>query len=502
MKNTIIYCLATLSVLSLKAGEQKKYVGRTEINIHELAQRGDSLYVSMTLDLLGASVDSRESMTFTPVLSAGERQAVLPEISIKGKNNYRVYERSVALMSRKERSRYRADMSGRVFAADANGLGKIEYNKSLPYESWMADASLDMRQDISGCRGIARLVDMRRLADNISLETVVVLEAYVPVPYVVFVTPEVEQVKRRDESVSANLDFKVGTAIIRPDFGHNRVELAKIGYMIEQVKNDPNITVRSIEIIGYASPEGNPAANIALSEKRATELGWFITSRYGFSPDMYKLYYGGVNWEGLKKRVEVSELADKQQVLDIIASQPESQRQAMLMNLGATYKMLLEEAYPSLREAVCKVNYDVRALNVEEAKMVIKERPQDLSLNEMFMVANSYGVQSPEFAGIFETAARLYPNDPTALLNAAASALSRRDVVLGKMYLDRAGALADMPEYKNNVGVLYMLVGQPDDAQRYLEQAQKAGVAEAALNMQEVEKKRESDNAIARTKNR
>ena len=70
------------------------------------------------------------------------------------------------------------------------------------------------------------------------------------------------------------------------------------------------------------------------------------------------------------------------------------------------------------------MNYDIKNFNVDEAKEVIKRRPQNLSLNEMFLVANTYPKGSQEFIDVFETAVRMYPDSEIANMNAATAALS------------------------------------------------------------------------------
>lgn len=84
--------------------------------------------------------------------------------------------------------------------------------------------------------------------------------------------------------------------------------------------------------------------------------------------------------------------------------------------------------------------------------------PRYLSLDEMYRIANSYPADSEEFRRVFEIAVRTYPNDPIANLNAAAMALSQKDTLQAKMYLDKADKNA--PEYENNLGVYYMLTGE------------------------------------------
>lgn len=49
----------------------------------------------------------------------------------------------------------------------------------------------------------------------------------------------------------------------------------------------------------------------------------------------------------------------------------------MQLHGGTPYGYLLKYIFPSLRVAICKVNYEVRDFSVEEAKEIIKTRPQN-----------------------------------------------------------------------------------------------------------------------------
>ena len=57
---------------------------------------------------------------------------------------------------------------------------------------------------------------------------------------------------------------------------------------------------------------------------------------------------------------------------------------------GKIYASLLQDCYPGLRHSDYTVRYVVRGFNVEEAKQIIKTRPQQLSLQEMYLVAQTY----------------------------------------------------------------------------------------------------------------
>lgn len=68
--------------------------GSITVQVNELAQRGDSLYVDMAVTTQGRSVPSRMSADFTPVLASDGQSLALPGISVKGRNNYKNYRRS------------------------------------------------------------------------------------------------------------------------------------------------------------------------------------------------------------------------------------------------------------------------------------------------------------------------------------------------------------------------------------------------------------------------
>ena len=69
----------------------------------------------------------------------------------------------------------------------------------------------------------------------------------------------------------------------------------------------------------------------------------------------------------------------------------------------------------------------------------MKTKPQQLSLNEMFMVAQTYEPGSKDFNEVMETAVRMFPSDPIANLNAAITRLNAGDAEGAKPYLDKAG---------------------------------------------------------------
>ena len=233
-------------------------------------------------------------------------------------------------------------------------------------------------------------------------------------------------------------------------------------------------TITAVSIKGYASPEGGYANNARLAEGRAEALLSYVESLYDFGNARMTVDSEPEDWAGLEKAIEAGNLPDKAELLAIIrADEPADydQREWKLktLNGGASYKILLRDVYPALRHSDYQVDYTIRNFTVDEAKQLIFEDPSQLSLNEMFQVAQTYEAGSPEFNEVFEIAVRMYPNDPVSNLNAGISAVQTKQFDKARRYLDKA---QDCPEKQLAEAALLMHEGKLDEAKSRLEQLQ------------------------------
>ena len=242
----------------------------------------------------------------------------LPEISIKGRKNYQNLKRKLALMNTQERAFYQSEAPYSILKGyGMTGKEQIRYSLIIPFEPWMKDAYLNVRKEVMGCCRPGRLLSAIPLFGAVTLEKLPV--PYQITPHISYVQPKVEPVKSREMSCEAFLDFVVSKTDIKPDYMNNPTELKKISSMLAEVKNDTAITIRGISVIGYASPEGSVLFNKQLSEGRAKALVNYLLPRFPFSKELYKVEYGGENWEGLRKMVAESDMAEKDGILHIIA---------------------------------------------------------------------------------------------------------------------------------------------------------------------------------------
>lgn len=304
---------------------------------------------------------------------------------------------------------------------------------------------------------------------------------YEPVLRAAFVTPEVEAVKARSESGSAYLDFVVGRSEILTNFRNNSVELQKIYSTLETVRNNPDATITGMSIVGHASPEGTYSSNMQLSERRTEALKNHVHSIFGLDGVLIVARGEGEDWAGLDSLVAASNLLEKYSALEIIrGSDHPDVRETRLRALdgGSVYRQIFADFYPQLRRSDYRISYTVTPFSVEKGKEVFRSRPGNLSLNEMFLIADTYREGSAEFAEVFEVAAQIFPDSDVANLNAAASALVRNDTAAAARYLDRVKNRGE--EWNNNMGMLAWLRGEKLKALEHFAAAGSQGAGNVA----------------------
>ena len=493
----IIYSICTIAFLALFTSqiaeaqtEASIFNEEIPVKVQRLRQVDDSVHLVMDIDLNDLQLGTDRSLVLTPVLVGPQNNEVpLDNVMLNGRQRHKAFMREVQLNG------WEKDVAKTHYAVLPlkDNRRVIRYRQSIPYETWMRDARLDIKTDLCGCAGHVQQLGSEKVANRIILQDA---KVYRPLANVAYLTPPVEQVKARSESHNVFLDFPVARTEINPGYMNNPRELGKIENIIGNMRSDQNVKVSSVMITGYASPEGDVNFNNQLSRGRAEALRNYLSSRTGIPYNMYQVGYGGEDWNGLVQLVQNSYIEPKGAILNIIHNTSGDFRKQQLKILGGgyVYQRMLHSLYPQLRRVVAQINYNVRSFDVNEARRVIRTRPQQLSLNEMYILANTYDEGSKEFMDIFETAIRYFPEDPVANLNSAATALLQHDLVRAEQYLEKAKK--NTPEYYNNLGVLEMMRKNYSRARNLFNRAAESKLDAAYKNQEELKRKEESDKQL------
>lgn len=492
------YIISTTVVLGLlsPATIKAQHVAEPALEKHvqvafsRAVEVNDSLDIEISFDLSRLSTGRCNTLYAYPGIE-GQKRVYGPALVVCGPADYI------------ERIRQQKLNPQEVEAPDA--LGVVSYKKGktknyryryrIPYDyAWMDDAKVYLHQFVTNCAGEVKHRSRRLLTGQITLGERLPARRYVVKPVFSFVTPRAEAVKDRQEKGEARLDFLPGKSNILPDYKNNPMELEKIDKVISSIKDDKNIHFKGISIKGFASIDGNAVTNARLSLARANSLKEFMRTTYRFGNEQLQVSAEGEDWKGFAGLVNGSMLPDKDALLGIIGSdEPADRKEARLKVYkgGSYWQRMAAEMFPLLRKVEYTVDYSVRTFTLEEGRKLVLTRPALLSLNEMFLVANSYEKGSEEFNRVFDIAVRLYPDDSTARINAAAISLQKGDLRAASAYLgDLTGA-----EACNNRGVMYLMDGKLEEAGAELRKALELGSKEAEMNLKEVTMK-QADNDL------
>lgn len=474
MKRTIFILATLLGMTGMSeavAQDTKDILPGVSVENFNMNRNGKYLTVTMDIDLSELDVNSNRAVLLTPRLANGTDSIDLPSVGIYGRRRYYYYIRNgISTISGKTEKSFKA----------SDKPEQLEYDNHTPYEEWMDGATLKFhRSDWGCCREI--LAEYEGLLGRHR-------EAFFP--ELVFVQPKAEIMKSRSLSGSAYIDFPVDRTVIYPDYRRNTVELGKIQATIDSVRNDRDVTIMSVWLKGFASPESPYKHNTELAIGRTAALKKHIRQLYHFADSIILTDYEPEDWEGLRRYVEQSNINHRKEILSLIDSdmEPDAKEAKIKRTYPKEYRFMLQHFYPALRHTDYRIDYNIRTFSdVEEIKRIMAEQPQKLSLNEFYLVAGKYEPGTDEFTDVFETAVRMFPNDEVANLNAANAAIRRDDFAAARRYLNRAG---DSAEAVYARGALAVREKDYDTAHRYLETARDMGLEKAAATLKELEERR------------
>ena len=453
-----------ITIMAVAAFVCARAQGRDGVAIerYSMERVGDSLRIDIRFNTSALKIKNREVAVITPAIVKSNERVMLRSCGIYSRMRDIYYNRNEHLApTSSEDMRYRERRVPVV----------IDYMISLAYTDWMENSSLVVCRNGYGCCGS----ELWSSADTLVEQFPRVLFT----PKMKYLRPQVEVVKTRTLQGSAYIDFPVGRTEIYPDYHNNTYELHKITCTIDSVKNDRDITIRSLSIKGFASPESPYANNARLAKGRTEALKAYVENMYHFGKGFITTSYEPENWEGLEAYVEASNLPHKAEILAAIRSsrEPDNKEWFIKKNWRDDYRILLDNCYPKLRRSDYRIEYEIRSYTQpQEIEKVMFSAPQKLSLEEFYILAQSYPSGGELFNEVWEIAIRMYPNDAVANLNAANTAILKGDYARAERYLELAGDCAEAVYAR---GVLEALRERYDVARPLLEKAEKMGIVEA-----------------------
>ncbi len=276
-----------------------------------------------------------------------------------------------------------------------------------------------------------------------------------------------------NQKMEAQVKFLVNQANLRKsELASNSVK--DFVEMLRKINREhESLNLKNVEVLGYASPEGNFAVNDRLANQRQSVSEEFVKGQMKqarVSGDVTS-HYTAEDWDGFQKLVAASNIQDKDVILRVLSMyQDPEQREQQIRNMSEGFRELADGILPELRRARMIINYETVGRSDEQLKQQYAADPTKLSLDELLYTATLY--ENPaESEDVYKKTAELFPNDYRAKNNVGVMEMIRGNELNALDNFQEAMDKGKQPEAYANMAMMALQHGGLDTAEEYLSNA-------------------------------
>jgi outer membrane protein OmpA-like peptidoglycan-associated protein len=292
-----------------------------------------------------------------------------------------------------------------------------------------------------------------------------------------------------EQTYVAQINFDKGKAIVKPTELKDK-DIVDYSNWLTTAQTNPKIAIKTINVTGYASPEGEVAKNDNLSTERAEAAKTASmdlakkAKNDKAQTEVYNLSGRGEDFDGFKKELQASTMNEDEKNLIIRVLEMNSDpatRETEMRNMGKTFTFLDKNIFPKLRRSEITTVYDLTGYSDEELKAVSVATPDSLDLEELLFTATLTNDLNEKLR-LYNVAMKNYSNDYRAYNNAGAVLYQQNKMADAKAKFEKANSLKDNTISKNNLGAVAGVAGDRTKAKQLLGQAKGAG-SEVSYNL-------------------
>ena len=450
--------------------------GDTQVSVQNFQVTTTDQRTIFTMDFILDQLDvpSNRYRAFTPIIRSrnGDQETRLKTLIVSGRRQNIVFER---------------DGIDELYADNCDNIRRMNdapqtysYTDAIDREAWHKNADVVVEADLCGCGD-------KMKNQEYPLAT---LKEINPWELIELANQEPNPEKpMRELHGSAYITFVVDRWEMKPDYMDNRRELRKITDTLDIMVADKNITVNTIKIHGWASPESPYNHNHMLATNRAKSLTEWLRKNYNLPATAFAPAEATPeNWIGLREAIEkmgTDELPHKDDIYNdvrnlllkdsiVVARTADATEAGIKRRFPQEYQYLLKNVYPGLRRSDYEITFNIRQFNtIEECLDIYRTKPHQLSKHELWRVAQTMQPFTDEYNRVMQTSLNFYPDDEAVNLNLANVALSQHDVLKAQTLLERAGNGAAA---ENARAVIDIVNGNYEEATRHLDNAERLGL--------------------------
>ena len=449
MKKSLVYLAAALFTVACASPEK----------MAKMAENVKTESNPAVLEVVNGTIDATVSVTYPKdYFNPNVILEVTPVI---------VYEGGEAAMKPFKYQGEKVKDNYRVIAKDGQ---KVSEKIHFDYVEGMEKSYLELRGKVIAGKKVVNL-PVKRVADGANTTYMLVKRAGV----VAFKKDNYQDVI--SSTTEGQIKYLVNSADVRNSELKGK-SVKEFLAALDAAAADERTTVKSTEIVAYASPEGPEGKNNKLSDNRSASANkaWKKVTKGHEAVDP-TLRSVGEDWEGFQQLVQESDLEDKNLILRVLSmySDP-AVRENEIRNMSQVFTALKGEVLPELRRARLIANVEYKNYTNEELISLLQNNESVLDEEALLRVASVIKDEAQK-ESIYKKAIERFGSD-RAQYNLA---------VLYLMQGKNDKAEAGLAEVKSGDGDIVNAMGvlalRKQDYKKAEECFRKAGTDEAKANL-------------------
>ena len=340
----------------------------------------------------------------------------------------------------------------------------ISYMAKVPYEAAMKDnARLELR--MSGAQG-DKTGDFP--AVELSLGVMATQDLVQPDEQFVIAPDNFQRVMTYVQDLTFNYNYQ-SSAVKRAEYNDEDWKAAKD--LMALAASADSVNVVGVATSSYASPEGEINLNEDLAMKRANSANKAVSrelarKKIDLDEAALRAMPKGEDWEGFKKAMRASEIADKDLILRVLEMYSDkNKREEEIKNIAKTYSEIEERILPDLRRSQVAITYTVSGYTDEELVDMSKNNADMLTVEELLFAATLFDDLNDQLE-VYQNTTRVHADDFRGHNNVGVTLMA-----MGRMKQagDAFGAAQTLNSgngtVQNNVGALARQNGDMDAAE-------------------------------------
>ena len=420
-----------------------------EVTPKTLEMHGDSVRISVDVEFPVKGIKKKVSAEITPMLGT----SALKTISVQGEK-----------------------VTGNGNVIQYKPGGKVTYTDIVAYKPEFEETQLKVTGSFSKGGKVKGAIPEKKIADGTIITPFLVNKDY----KVILLKDAFNRVT--EKGFSAQINFDKGKSIVKPTELKEK-DIADLKVWLSAATSNPKITIKSINVVGYASPEGEVGSNDTLSNERASAakaavLGVALGAKNDkVKTEMFSLVGKGEDFDGFKKELVASNMDndEKQLIIRVLEMQKDPvTRETEMRNMGKTFTFLEQNIFTKLRRSEIQVTYDRVGFTDAELMALSVSRPDTLTIEELLFTATLTNDLNEKLR-IYKVAATNFPSDYRGANNVGAIYYMQNKLDEAKVEFEKANATKANPISKNNLGAIAGVMNDRTGAKKLLAEAKGAG---------------------------